>query len=99
MPSNIMEQNNGVEICVEFTHVATGRESKPFQVSEKELFADVVEKAYEKLGETKKDGDHVYTKAGDNLDDQLNKDLRGIIDKCHDGLFEIRSETGGATPP
>ena len=87
---------NHNEVKVTFTHTNTGR-STDFEVKKNTKFDNVINEAYEKLGESRKGTDKFFCIDGTHLNDQLDKIIQDVISsKCKQAEFEIRGDTGGA---
>ena len=88
--------DNHNEVKVTFTHTNTGR-TTDFEVKKNTKFDDVINEAYEKLGESRKGTDKFFCIDGTPLNDQLDKIIQAVISsKCNQAKFEIRGDTGGA---
>lgn len=84
------------KITVSFTHTNTGRTEK-IDVEKNTKFNDVINEAYKKLGESRKGTDKIFNIDGVPLNDQLDNVVQVIIsNKCPEGKFEIKGDTGGA---
>lgn len=89
------EAENGERIAVKFTYVNSGRQAE-FPVSKDAGFDDVVNRAYDELGEQRRPSDNLFRRDGAPLVDYIDKTLRDVADDINKVEVEIRGPSGGA---
>ncbi len=87
-------QHHAVKVSV--IYVNTGRKVE-FEINTKDTFNELLNTAYKKLGEPRKDTDQYFCVNGMSLQNSLSQTVGEIIKtECKQAVFEIRGNTGGA---